>query len=781
MKTALLILFLVGITSLKAQTYQWTKSFGGMFGEQGNSITTDASGNVYSTGWFTETVDFDPGPAIFNLTSTGAQDAYVQKLDASGNFLWARTFGGTGYEFTYGIEVDGSGNVYITGTFDGMVDFDPGAGVTNLTQTVGHQVFVQKLNASGNFLWARCFGGTQGLSIALDASGAIYTTGHFYETVDFDPGPGITNLTSVGNTNADVFIHKMDASGNLVWVKSIGGTGSDLGQSIALDASGNVYTTGIFLNTADFNPGVGTMNLTSVGDYDVFVQKMDGSGNFLWAKSVGGTGNDNGYAISVDPSGNVFTAGSFEANADFDPGSGVSNLICAGVSDVFVQKLDASGNFLWAKSMGGNNYDRTYSMDTDASGNVYTIGTYSSTADFDPGPGTANLTSQNALELFMQKMDASGNYVWVKSIGSSSAVAIGNDIAADASDNIYMTGWFKGLADFDPGLGIAHLTSYGGSDIFVQKLKQCSSSEGVDVIITCDPVTWMDGNTYTTSNNSATHVLINALGCDSIVTLKLTINSNTGTDVITACDSYTWIDGNTYTTSNNAATHVLTNTAGCDSVVTLNLTIGTNSGVDEITSCGPYRWMNGITYTSSTNTVTHTLTNAAGCDSVVTLNLTVNPIPDVTTNLNGITVSANNGNAAYQWLDCSTNYAVIPGATTQYFTAAVNGAYAVEITENGCVDTSACVEIRTVGLTEADFGSKMTIFPNPTDGNFAIDLGSVYDHAEISITELTGKVIYNLSAVQTQVVSISVNEPAGLYFVRVHSGEKEAVFKLMKE
>ena len=171
------------------------------------------------------------------------------------------------------------------------------------------------------------------------------------------------------------------------------------------------------------------------------------------------------------------------------------------------------------------------------------------------------------------------------------------------------------------------LTNAAGCDSIVTlNLTVNHSNTGVDVQTACDTYTWIDGNTYTESNNTATYTLTNAAGCDSVVTLNLTINhSNTGVDVQTACDTYTWIDGNTYTESNNTATYTLTNAAGCDSVVTLNLTVShSNTGVDVQTACDTYTWIDGNTYTESNNTATYTLTNAAGCDSVVTLNLTIN-------------------------------------------------------------------------------------------------------------------------------------------------------------
>ncbi|MGB0887156.1 MAG: PKD domain-containing protein, partial [Vicingaceae bacterium] len=192
-------------------------------------------------------------------------------------------------------------------------------------------------------------------------------------------------------------------------------------------------------------------------------------------------------------------------------------------------------------------------------------------------------------------------------------------------------------------------TNAAGCDSIVTlNLTINSSNTGTDTQVACNTYTWIDGNTYTSSNNSATFTTTNAAGCDSVVTLNLTINSsNTGTDTQTACNTYTWIDGNTYTSSNNSATFTTTNAAGCDSVVTLNLTINSsNTGTDTQTACNTYTWIDGNTYTSSNNSATFTTTNAAGCDSVVTLNLTIN-----SSNTGTDTQTACN---AYTWIDGNT-------------------------------------------------------------------------------------------------------------------------------
>ena len=178
-------------------------------------------------------------------------------------------------DLSRGLALNNAGEAIIIGDFSGTVDFDPGIGVSNLTSNGYRDVFIEKLDANGNFVWAKSMGGTlhdYGFSITSDALGNVYVTGYFLETVDFDPGPATFNLTSNGFT--DIFILRLDASGNFVWAKSVGGSAHDNGQSITTDASGNVYVTGWYSGSLDFDPDPTTFNLTSIGGSDVFVQKL---------------------------------------------------------------------------------------------------------------------------------------------------------------------------------------------------------------------------------------------------------------------------------------------------------------------------------------------------------------------------------------------------------------------------------------------------------------------------------------------------------------------------
>ncbi|MCD6066043.1 MAG: C-terminal target protein [Bacteroidetes bacterium] len=385
--------------------FVWAVAMGSTGYDQGNDIAVDASGNVYVSGYFQATVDFDPGAGSFPLSSAGGTDIMVVKLDAAGSFVWAKAMGGTGDDTGQSITLDASANVYSTGSFGATVDFDPGAGLANLTSAGNKDIFVSKLDFDGNFVWARRNGSTgndQAMAIAVDASANVYMGGSFNGTVDFDPGAGTVNLTASGQ---GLFVYKLNTAGTFVWARNTGNGGSGETQGLALDASGNIYTTGYFAATVDFDPGAATVNLTAAGAGDIFLSKLDAAGIFVWAKNIGGTSFYPSHDVAVDLTGNVYITGYFSGTIDFDPGAGTVNLTAAGNNDIFIVSFTAAGDLVWAKQQGSTSADYGYGITTDASQNVYVTGTFNGTVDFDDGSGITNLTSLGgAGDMYIQKI-----------------------------------------------------------------------------------------------------------------------------------------------------------------------------------------------------------------------------------------------------------------------------------------------------------------------------------------------------------------------------------------
>ncbi|MCK4719030.1 SBBP repeat-containing protein, partial [bacterium] len=365
--------------------------------------------------------------------------------DSSGNFEWARSWGGSGWDQGFGVATDGSGNVYVTGDFSSIVDFDPDGGDPHTTNAY-RDVFLSKFDSSGNFEWARTWGGSgtdHGFGVAADGSGNIYVTGIFWKTVDFNPNGGDPHIS---NGHFDVFLSKFDSSGNFKGARTWGGSDEDYGNGVAADGSGNVYVTGYFMDTVDFDPGGGDPH-TSNGSRDAFLSKFDSSGIFVWARIWGGSSDDRGRGIAIDGSEKVYVTGYFRSTVDFNPDGGdphTSN----GEWDVFLSKFDTLGNFEWARTWGGSEWDRGYGIAADGFGNVFVTGDFFYTVDFNPEGGDPH-TSNGYIDVFLSKFDSLGNFDWARTWGGS-FLDEGFGVAADGSGNVYVIGDFDFIVDFAP-------------------------------------------------------------------------------------------------------------------------------------------------------------------------------------------------------------------------------------------------------------------------------------------------------------------------------------------
>lgn len=483
-KIYLTIIILISIITPYAQTpqFEWINSNGGTGLDLCNSVITDTKGYIYTTGKFENTVDFDPSAGVSNLTAIGSTDIYIAKTTPEGGFVWVKQIGGNGMDIAYSITLDSINNIYITGNFDNTCDFDPGATIYNLTSNGGTDVFVMKLDSSGNFKWAKSFGSSDvtyndnAFSIAVDKAGAVYTTGCFSETTDFDPDGNIFNLQALCHT--DIFISKLDSSGHFVWAKQMGGLADagDVGFSLALDEFANIYSTGEFNGTSDFNPGAGTYTLSSINPNfpNAYISKLDSSGNFIWAKQIESNGYSISQGITLDKLNNVYTTGAFRGTTDFDPGIGIHNINSGVSASCFVSKLDPTGNFIWAKQIGGNHYfsdTEGRAIKTDKTGNVYVAGNLRDSIDINIGSTLTYLVSDGFTDAFILKLDSSGNMQWAKKIGGTDFDEA-NSIAIDSPGNVYTAGSFQTTAYYEDNSSVSSILSVGSSDIFLYKLSQ---------------------------------------------------------------------------------------------------------------------------------------------------------------------------------------------------------------------------------------------------------------------------------------------------------------------
>ena len=487
LKHSLAVVILFGCTLAKSQdiTFNFAKKTGGTAYDYGNALAIDASGNILTTGVFQGTVDFDPGAGVQNLASSGGGDIFISKLDASGNFLWAKAIGGLADERGMNITTDAAGNVYVTGYFAGTVDFDPSVLGISLMVTLGDpDIFVCKFDAAGNFIWSRAMGGTgydYSFSLAVGSSGNVYTVGKFQGTADFDPGLLATSFTSTSGSE-DLFVSCLNSSGNFVWARRVGGSLNDNATGLILNSSEDLFLTGYFQGTTDFDPGAGTVNLTSAGGRDAFLLKLNSSGNYVWAKQFGGTSDDEGSSIGLDMDGNNYVTGFYQGTGDFDPSVALYNLASAGGTDGFVAKLDPTGNFTWAGSFGGSLNDKVNAISINASNTICLTGYFQGTADLDPGTGVNNLSSAGGLDMFIGTLTTDGSMKLTRNIGGSmddEAVSL----YMDNSGAIYTTGYFQNTVDFNPDPAVFNLSSSGSYDVFVGKFNYTLSILPIELMV----------------------------------------------------------------------------------------------------------------------------------------------------------------------------------------------------------------------------------------------------------------------------------------------------------
>ncbi len=372
------------------------------------------------------------------LTSAGSGDVFIAKLNANGEWLWAIQAGGTGSDIGYGIILGGS-YLYVTGAFQNTASF----GATTLTSSGGYDMFLAKLSTDGVWSWKRRAGGTGddwGNDVAyttVGSTGYCYITGEFRGTSDF----GSYSLTGYG-TSSDIFITKLDYNGSWYWATRWGDARNDSGAGIAADASGNCYISG----TQGPNPPPWVFHFSLV------TGKVNSSGTWQWSNSNGGYADSmTGSDVTLDTSGYCYVAGDFFGTQTLG-----SSTITSSGWDAFIGKLSPSGVWQWARSGGGTGNDHAQAISYDGT-YLYLTGSFSNTASF----GSQSLSSAGGDDIWLGKMSSAGSWQWASRAGSSGA-----DYGYGIAGEIAVTGQFGGTADF----GATTLNVNGSSAMFAGNL-----------------------------------------------------------------------------------------------------------------------------------------------------------------------------------------------------------------------------------------------------------------------------------------------------------------------
>lgn len=509
----------------------WAQRSGEDANDEGACIVVDDQGNTYVYGSYAETEILDNGGVEFVYTLEAG--AYLSKLDPTGEIIWVKKLADAYYPWhMQGLALDAAGNPLILGYFHETIDADPGPGTHEITAQGFHDVYLEKFNTDGDFIWVKTWsantfiqseGALEAAAMAVDAADNVYLTGYLTSTIDLDPGSGVAELQALNDGNA--WLLKLAAAGDYQWSSLLHCSAFSAGRDLTIAADGSVYLCGAFNDTLYYDEmGIPGFSATD-GLQNAFFAKYNQMGETQWVRTIKGTNEIYTADIKTDADNNCYLTGYFLGTADFDPGPGNHTVASLSYFDAYLAKFDANGNFGWFRRFGGVSEEAMASGDAigiTSQNTVYLGGTFR-------GQGTmTGINSSVALgvngdqnDLFLIHLDAAGEIIQGRSMGSSQEDAW-NDLVI-RNDNLYATGYFHSLMDFDPGSGTEFLLAQGMRDAFVMRLDNCTPTYGTDVINTTAPYTWIDGMTYMEDNFYATHTLTNSNGCDSIVKLNLTI------------------------------------------------------------------------------------------------------------------------------------------------------------------------------------------------------------------------------------------------------------------
>lgn len=470
--------------SVEPFRYMWTKTFSGNDSENDRvtiiDTLADHSGNVFIFGCFSESADFNPGPETDIRDCIGTSNAFLTMIKTNGNYGWTIILSGTdasSYSSITSCSIDYEDNIYLAGLFNGGIDFNPTQTADVRNSSRNTDCFLTKLSMNGNYSWTKVFSGTADFDhyphVKSDILRNVYLCGDFRGSTDFDPSSNNDPKSSRGNR--DVFLTKINMDGSYGGTMTIGGIYDETPNGISVDPCGNIYITGEFTGTVDFNPLTAVDEKTSIGSHNIFLTRINANKEYNWTKIFNASTAIFSGNISTDTEGNIFISGQFKGTADFNPDPEF-DIISSSNLDFFLTKINSDGSYGWTSCIKtlfvqGQPYDRIFhnSLITDIEGNIYLCGSFTGVADFDPGPEEDIQIAGDGFALFCTRINRNGKYNW--SLSLDGFINYSN-ISIDNNRNLYIAGFFYSYTDFNPGLHSDVRNSTGISDGFLVKLSQ---------------------------------------------------------------------------------------------------------------------------------------------------------------------------------------------------------------------------------------------------------------------------------------------------------------------
>jgi hypothetical protein len=386
---------------------------------------------------------------------------------------WVK-YNNNGLSWGYSVCTDLYENVYSAGIFQDTIFFETSSGSDTIIQDTGtDHCFIQKIDNNGEILWLKSLKSDLSVSVnsmVTDSLGNLYLLGQFGGSTDFNPDEDVTSITTLGTS--EVFILKLNPNGSLVWIKTlVGEAGSQTsGTCINIDLDGHLVIAGEIYGTSDLDPGVLTNSYSTPTETHTFIEKLDTAGNLIWTRIIEASSPN---ALEIDPDNNLYLVGSFIGDTDFDPSGNqvIKTSASLGYYDAYTLKLNSNGDFMWVNAIGGLYGDLGVDVCVDSLGNVYTVGRFRSTVDFDPSIDTFEITAVGFDNSFVLKTDSVGVFKWVKSIESAPSGSHYNHAKSatiSPQNNILVFGDFDGTVNINYGTGSIPISTNGNTDLFVQ-------------------------------------------------------------------------------------------------------------------------------------------------------------------------------------------------------------------------------------------------------------------------------------------------------------------------